>query len=132
MDFYLHHFLFSFCQFPPWSVHRECSANVFITAVLTLYFLVRSLNSLFHSIIATSIEHSLFLHHGSNCFISSLSLLLFNKQNVKETFLFVCFLQEVITNEHVVAMMKAAISETEDIPLFVSKKLFFHSFCLFK
>jgi len=30
----------------------------------------------------------------------------------------------VITNEHVVAMMKAAISETEDIPLFVSKKLF--------
>uniref|UniRef100_A0A8C3L3A3 GON-4-like protein n=1 Tax=Chrysolophus pictus TaxID=9089 RepID=A0A8C3L3A3_CHRPC len=33
-------------------------------------------------------------------------------------------LHEVITNEHVVAMMKAAISETEDIPLFVSKKLF--------
>uniref|UniRef100_A0A803VH05 GON-4-like protein n=1 Tax=Ficedula albicollis TaxID=59894 RepID=A0A803VH05_FICAL len=32
-------------------------------------------------------------------------------------------LHEVITNEHVVAMMKAAISETEDIPLFVSKKL---------
>uniref|UniRef100_A0A8B9GFS5 GON-4-like protein n=1 Tax=Amazona collaria TaxID=241587 RepID=A0A8B9GFS5_9PSIT len=31
-------------------------------------------------------------------------------------------LHEVITNEHVVAMMKAAISETEDIPLFVSKK----------
>lgn len=30
----------------------------------------------------------------------------------------------MITNEHVVAMMKAAISETEDIPLFVSKKLF--------
>uniref|UniRef100_A0A8C2TU59 GON-4-like protein n=1 Tax=Coturnix japonica TaxID=93934 RepID=A0A8C2TU59_COTJA len=30
-------------------------------------------------------------------------------------------LHEVITNEHVVAMMKAAISETEDIPLFVSK-----------
>jgi len=30
----------------------------------------------------------------------------------------------VITNEHVVAMMKAAISETEDIPLFVSKKIF--------
>uniref|UniRef100_A0A8C2YDE4 GON-4-like protein n=1 Tax=Coturnix japonica TaxID=93934 RepID=A0A8C2YDE4_COTJA len=28
-------------------------------------------------------------------------------------------LHEVITNEHVVAMMKAAISETEDIPLFV-------------
>lgn len=40
-------------------------------------------------------------------------------------FYFVCFLQEVITNEHVVAMMKAAISETEDIPLFVSKKLIF-------
>uniref|UniRef100_A0A8C3CX45 GON-4-like protein n=1 Tax=Cairina moschata TaxID=8855 RepID=A0A8C3CX45_CAIMO len=34
-------------------------------------------------------------------------------------------LHEVITNEHVVAMMKAAISETEDIPLFVSKKLIF-------
>uniref|UniRef100_A0A8C0ARY7 GON-4-like protein n=1 Tax=Buteo japonicus TaxID=224669 RepID=A0A8C0ARY7_9AVES len=33
-------------------------------------------------------------------------------------------LHEVITNEHVVAMMKAAISETEDIPLFVSKNLF--------
>uniref|UniRef100_A0A8C3QR08 GON-4-like protein n=1 Tax=Cyanoderma ruficeps TaxID=181631 RepID=A0A8C3QR08_9PASS len=32
-------------------------------------------------------------------------------------------LHEVITNEHVVAMMKAAISETEDIPLFVSKNL---------
>uniref|UniRef100_A0A8C3JZU1 GON-4-like protein n=1 Tax=Calidris pygmaea TaxID=425635 RepID=A0A8C3JZU1_9CHAR len=32
-------------------------------------------------------------------------------------------LHEVITNEHVVAMMKAAISETEDIPLFVSKEL---------
>lgn len=30
------------------------------------------------------------------------------------------FLQEVITNEHVVAMMKAAISETEDMPMFVS------------
>uniref|UniRef100_A0A672TIW9 GON-4-like protein n=1 Tax=Strigops habroptila TaxID=2489341 RepID=A0A672TIW9_STRHB len=29
-------------------------------------------------------------------------------------------LHEVITNEHVVAMMKAAISETEDIPLFVT------------
>nr|XP_042136233.1 GON-4-like protein [Peromyscus maniculatus bairdii] len=29
-------------------------------------------------------------------------------------------LHEVITNEHVVAMMKAAISETEDMPLFVS------------
>uniref|UniRef100_A0A663EPR1 GON-4-like protein n=1 Tax=Aquila chrysaetos chrysaetos TaxID=223781 RepID=A0A663EPR1_AQUCH len=29
-------------------------------------------------------------------------------------------LHEVITNEHVVAMMKAAISETEDIPLFKS------------
>lgn len=29
----------------------------------------------------------------------------------------------MITNEHVVAMMKAAISETEDIPLFVSKRL---------
>lgn len=33
-------------------------------------------------------------------------------------------MQEVITNEHVVAMMKAAISETEDIPLFVSKNPF--------
>uniref|UniRef100_A0A672TKA4 GON-4-like protein n=1 Tax=Strigops habroptila TaxID=2489341 RepID=A0A672TKA4_STRHB len=33
-------------------------------------------------------------------------------------------LHEVITNEHVVAMMKAAISETEDIPLFVSMKGF--------
>ncbi|XP_066062812.1 GON-4-like protein isoform X2 [Chamaea fasciata] len=30
-------------------------------------------------------------------------------------------LHEVITNEHVVAMMKAAISETEDIPLFEPK-----------
>ncbi|XP_013917053.1 PREDICTED: GON-4-like protein, partial [Thamnophis sirtalis] len=29
-------------------------------------------------------------------------------------------LHEVITNEHVVAMMKAAISETEDAPVFVS------------
>ncbi|MEE6509807.1 hypothetical protein FKM82_028033 [Ascaphus truei] len=29
-------------------------------------------------------------------------------------------LHEVITNEHVVAMMKAAISETEDVPTFVS------------
>ena len=29
-------------------------------------------------------------------------------------------LQEVITNEHVVAMMKAAINETEAIPPFVS------------
>lgn len=29
-------------------------------------------------------------------------------------------LHEVITNEHVVAMMKAAISETEDMPMFVS------------
>lgn len=28
--------------------------------------------------------------------------------------------QEVITNEHVVAMMKAAINETEPVPLFVS------------
>ncbi|KAL8184478.1 UNVERIFIED_CONTAM: GON-4-like protein, partial [Gekko kuhli] len=28
---------------------------------------------------------------------------------------------EVITNEHVVAMMKAAISETEDIPMFEPK-----------
>uniref|UniRef100_A0A8B9MUB4 GON4L n=1 Tax=Accipiter nisus TaxID=211598 RepID=A0A8B9MUB4_9AVES len=37
-------------------------------------------------------------------------------------------LHEVITNEHVVAMMKAAISETEDIPLFVSKKLFWFGF----
>lgn len=43
-------------------------------------------------------------------------------------FYFVCFLQEVITNEHVVAMMKAAISETEDIPLFVSKKTYFFQF----
>ncbi|XP_011783894.1 PREDICTED: GON-4-like protein [Colobus angolensis palliatus] len=31
------------------------------------------------------------------------------------------FLQEVITNEHVVAMMKAAISETEDMPMFEPK-----------
>uniref|UniRef100_A0A8C9L5N7 GON-4-like protein n=1 Tax=Pavo cristatus TaxID=9049 RepID=A0A8C9L5N7_PAVCR len=38
-------------------------------------------------------------------------------------------LGEVITNEHVVAMMKAAISETEDIPLFVSKKLLFLLLC---
>lgn len=29
-------------------------------------------------------------------------------------------LQEVITNEHVVAMMKAAINETEAVPPFVS------------
>lgn len=29
-------------------------------------------------------------------------------------------LQEVITNEHVVAMMKAAINETEAVPAFVS------------
>lgn len=28
--------------------------------------------------------------------------------------------QEVITNEHVVAMMKAAINETEPVPVFVS------------
>uniref|UniRef100_A0A7M4E9B2 GON-4-like protein n=1 Tax=Crocodylus porosus TaxID=8502 RepID=A0A7M4E9B2_CROPO len=34
-------------------------------------------------------------------------------------------LHEVITNEHVVAMMKAAISETEDIPMFVSKIFLF-------
>jgi len=33
-------------------------------------------------------------------------------------------LQEVITNEHVVAMMKAAISETEPIPVFVSIDVF--------
>uniref|UniRef100_A0A452UZK9 GON-4-like protein n=1 Tax=Ursus maritimus TaxID=29073 RepID=A0A452UZK9_URSMA len=33
-------------------------------------------------------------------------------------------LHEVITNEHVVAMMKAAISETEDMPMFVSKFVF--------
>lgn len=39
---------------------------------------------------------------------------------VKRTFI---FLQEVITNEHVVAMMKAAISETEDMPMFVSSRL---------
>uniref|UniRef100_A0A8C3TAQ8 GON-4-like protein n=1 Tax=Chelydra serpentina TaxID=8475 RepID=A0A8C3TAQ8_CHESE len=32
-------------------------------------------------------------------------------------------LHEVITNEHVVAMMKAAISETEDMPMFVSNKI---------
>ena len=36
---------------------------------------------------------------------------------------FLSLLQEVITNEHVVAMMKAAISETEDMPLFVSSFL---------
>lgn len=29
-------------------------------------------------------------------------------------------LQEVITNEHVVAMMKAAINDTEAVPPFVS------------
>lgn len=29
--------------------------------------------------------------------------------------------QEVVTNEHVVAMMKAAIQETQDLPLFVSQ-----------
>lgn len=34
------------------------------------------------------------------------------------------YLQEVITNEHVVAMMKAAITESEAIPIFVS----FHNF----
>ena len=33
--------------------------------------------------------------------------------------------QEVVTNEHVVAMMKAAIQETQDLPLFVSQ-LFIH------
>uniref|UniRef100_A0A3P8ZRB2 GON-4-like protein n=1 Tax=Esox lucius TaxID=8010 RepID=A0A3P8ZRB2_ESOLU len=33
-------------------------------------------------------------------------------------------LHEVITNEHVVAMMKAAIQETRDLPLFVSVNLF--------
>lgn len=37
--------------------------------------------------------------------------------------MFGCVLQEVITNEHVVAMMKAAISETDDIPMFVSAAL---------
>uniref|UniRef100_A0A7M4E9F0 Gon-4 like n=1 Tax=Crocodylus porosus TaxID=8502 RepID=A0A7M4E9F0_CROPO len=42
-------------------------------------------------------------------------------------------LHEVITNEHVVAMMKAAISETEDIPMFVSKIFLFKVivFCSF-
>uniref|UniRef100_A0A8C2NL00 Myb-like domain-containing protein n=1 Tax=Capra hircus TaxID=9925 RepID=A0A8C2NL00_CAPHI len=34
-------------------------------------------------------------------------------------------LHEVITNEHVVAMMKAAISETEDMPMFVSSSCSF-------
>lgn len=34
--------------------------------------------------------------------------------------LFTLALQEVITNEHVVAMMKAAINETEAVPPFVS------------
>ena len=29
--------------------------------------------------------------------------------------------QEVVTNEHVVAMMKAAIQDTQDLPLFVSQ-----------
>lgn len=91
MDFYLRHFLSFGFQFPPWSVYRECSANVCITAVLTLYFLVKSLHSLFHSIIATFIVHSLFLHHASDCFISPLSLLLFNYQNARETFLFCVF-----------------------------------------
>lgn len=38
----------------------------------------------------------------------------------------ISFFQEVITNEHVVAMMKAAISETEDMPMFVSN--YHHSF----
>lgn len=33
---------------------------------------------------------------------------------------FLSDLQEVITNEHVVAMMKAAINETEAVPPFVS------------
>lgn len=33
--------------------------------------------------------------------------------------------QEVVTNEHVVAMMKAAIQETQDLPMFVSE-LFIH------
>lgn len=32
--------------------------------------------------------------------------------------------QEVITHEHVVAMMKAAIRDTQDLPMFVS-------FCVF-
>uniref|UniRef100_A0A8C0X1F8 GON-4-like protein n=1 Tax=Castor canadensis TaxID=51338 RepID=A0A8C0X1F8_CASCN len=36
-------------------------------------------------------------------------------------------LHEVITNEHVVAMMKAAISETEDMPMFVSSCYSFNS-----
>ena len=34
--------------------------------------------------------------------------------------------QEVVTNEHVVAMMKAAIQETQDLPLFVSQLNFIH------
>lgn len=36
---------------------------------------------------------------------------------------FVLCSQEVITNEHVVAMMKAAINETDPVPVFVSKVL---------
>ncbi len=35
--------------------------------------------------------------------------------------------QEVVTNEHVVAMMKAAIRETQDMPMFVSS--LFNSYC---
>jgi len=31
--------------------------------------------------------------------------------------------QEVVTNEHVVAMMKAAIRDTQDMPMFVSSSI---------
>lgn len=41
------------------------------------------------------------------------------------TFCFLC--QEVITHERVVAMMKAAIRDTQDFPMFVSFHVFFLS-----
>ena len=40
--------------------------------------------------------------------------------------------QEVITNEHVVEMMKAAIRETQDLPLFVSVSFFLLFFFLWR
>ena len=40
-----------------------------------------------------------------------------------------CTPQEVITNKHVVAMMKEAIKETQDMPMFVSANVSsFHEF----
>lgn len=39
-------------------------------------------------------------------------------------------LQEVITNEHVVAMMKAAINETEAVPPFVSPSVVGSRLCI--